>query len=138
MSQEFYFERSFDEVRRHLELAEKFLIEGEKLINKDPVQASEELYKAAEEAVKTIAIALKLSEAEEAVRKERWTTGLFESAVVNIMRRLKLDELYHWWDSAYKLHVDGFHEAKLKSDDIRLRLKDVEALVNLAKKILKT
>jgi hypothetical protein len=138
MSQEFYFERSFDEVGRHLELAEKFLIEGEKLINKDPVQASEELYKAAEEAVKTIAIALKLSEAEEAVRKERWTTGLFESAVINIMRRLKLDELYHWWDSAYKLHVDGFHEAKLKSDDIRLRLKDVEALVNLAKKILKT
>jgi hypothetical protein len=91
---------------------QKILIEGEKLINKDPVQASEELYKAAEEAVKTIAIALKLSEAEEAVRKERWTTGLLESTVINIMRRLKLDELYHWWDSAYKLHVDGFHEAK--------------------------
>jgi hypothetical protein len=138
MSQEFYFERSFDEARRHLELAEKFLVEGEKLINKDPVQASEKLYKAAEEAVKTIAIALKLSEAEEAVKRERWTTGLLDSAVKNIMRRLGLDELYHWWDSAYKLHVDGFHEAKLKSDDIRLRLKDVEALVNLAKKILKT
>jgi hypothetical protein len=138
MSQEFYSERSFDEARRHLELAEKFLVEGEKLINKDPVQASEKLYKAAEEAVKTIAIALKLSEAEEAVKRERWTTGLLDSAVKNIMRRLGLDELYHWWDSAYKLHVDGFHEAKLKSDDIRLRLKDVEALVNLAKKILKT
>jgi hypothetical protein len=121
-----------------LSLQKKFLIESEKLINKDPVQASEELYKAAEEAVKTIAIALKLSEAEEAVRKERWTTGLLESAVINIMRRLRLDELYHWWDSAYKLHVDGFHEAKLKSDDVRLRLKDVEALVNLARKIMKT
>jgi hypothetical protein len=46
------------------------LIEGEKLINKDPVQASEKLYKAAEEAVKTIAIAFKLSEAEEAVKKK--------------------------------------------------------------------
>jgi hypothetical protein len=45
------------------------LAEGEKLINKDPVQASEKLYKAAEEAVKTIAIALKLSEAKEAVKK---------------------------------------------------------------------
>jgi hypothetical protein len=67
MSREFSFERSFDEARRPLELAEKFLIKGEKLINKDPVQASEKLYKAAEEAVKTIAIALKLSEAEEAV-----------------------------------------------------------------------
>jgi hypothetical protein len=58
--------------------------------------------------------------------------------VVNIMRRLKLDKLYYWWDSAYKLHVDGFHDAKLKSDDVRLRLKDVEALVNLARKIMKT
>lgn len=114
------------------------MIECEKLINKDSVQAYEELYKVAEEAVKTIALALKLSEAEEAVKRERWTTGLLESAVINIMRRLRLDELYHKWDSAYKLHVDGFQEAKLKSDDIRLRLKDVEALVNLAKKILKT
>jgi hypothetical protein len=48
----------------------KILIKGEKLINKDPVQASEKLYKAAKEAVKTIAIALKLSEAEEAVKKK--------------------------------------------------------------------
>jgi hypothetical protein len=53
------------------------------------------------------------------------------------MRILKVDELYHWWDSAYKLHVDGFHEAKLRSDDVRLRLRDVEALVNLANKVLK-
>jgi|FaiFalDrversion3_1042247.scaffolds.fasta_scaffold00346_9 capsule polysaccharide export protein KpsE/RkpR len=70
MSREFSFERSFDEARRHLELAEKILIEGEKLINKDPVQASKKLYKVAEEAVKTIAIAFKLSEAEEAVKKK--------------------------------------------------------------------
>jgi hypothetical protein len=32
------------------------------------------------------------------------------------MRRLELDELYHWWGSAYRLHVDGFHEAKLRSN----------------------
>ncbi len=35
--------------RAHLELAEKFLNEGEALIDRDPVQASEKLYKAAEE-----------------------------------------------------------------------------------------
>jgi len=56
---------------------------------------------------------------------------------MSIMRKLELDELYHWWDSAYKLHVDDFHEARLGSDDVRLRLGDVEALVNLAKKVLK-
>jgi len=101
------------------------------------VQASEKLYKAAEEAVKAIATALKPPEAEEATKKGRWTTGLLESTVVNIMKRLELDELYHWWDSAYKLHVDSFHEAKLRSDDVKLRLRDVEVLVNLAKKVLK-
>ena len=101
------------------------------------MQASEKLYKAAEEAVKAIATALKLPEAEEATKKGRWTTGLLESTVVNIMKRLELDELYHWWDSAYKLHVDSFHEAKLRSDDVKLRLRDVEVLVNLAKKVLK-
>jgi hypothetical protein len=53
------------------------------------------------------------------------------------MRILKVDELYYWWDSAYRLHVDGFHEAKLRSDDVRLRVGDVKALVNLAKKMLK-
>jgi len=122
---------------QHLELAERFLAEGEKLVDKDPVQASEKLYKAAEEAVKIIAIALKLPEADEAVKRGRWTTGLLESAVISIMKRLGVEELYHWWDSAYKLHVDGFHEAKLRSDDVRLRLRDVEVLVNLANKVLK-
>jgi hypothetical protein len=129
--------RSFDEARRHLELAERFLAEGRELIDRDPVQASEKLYKATEEAVKIIAIALKLPEADEAARRGRWTTGLLEGAVMNIMRILKVDELYHWWDSAYKLHVDGFHEARLRSYDVRLRLRDVEALVNLANKVLK-
>jgi len=52
------------------------------------------------------------------------------------MKRLGVNELYHWWDSAYKLHVDGFYEAKLGSDGVRLRLRDVEALINLAKKVL--
>jgi len=137
MSRETPFDRSFDETRRHLELAERFLVDGKELIGKDPVQASEKLYKAAEEAVKIIAIALKLPEADEAARRGGWTTGLLEDAVMNIMRILKVDELYHWWDSAYKLHVDGFHEARLKSDDVRLRLRDVEALVNLAKNALK-
>jgi len=114
-----------------------FLVDGKELIDKDPVQTSEKLYKVAEEAVKAIATALKLPEAEEATKKDRWTTGLLEGAVVNIMRRLELDGLYHWWDSAYKLHVDGFHEARLRSNDMKLKLRDVEALVNLAKSALK-
>jgi hypothetical protein len=74
-----------------LEFATRFLAESRELIDKNLIQASEKLYKATEEAVKTIAIALKLSEA---VKRERWATELLESTVVSIMRRLKLDELY--------------------------------------------
>ncbi|MDT7889024.1 MAG: PaREP1 family protein [Desulfurococcales archaeon] len=87
--------------------------------------------------MKTIAIALKPPEADEAAKRGRWTTDLLESAVVSIMKKPGVSELYHWWDSTYKLHVDGFLEARLGSDDVRLRLRDVEALVDLAKKVLK-
>jgi len=45
------------EVLKHVEIAEKFLVEGKELIDKDPVQASEKLYKAAEETVKALALA---------------------------------------------------------------------------------
>ena len=42
--------------RQHVELALKYLEEGGALIYKDPVKASEKLYKATEEAEKTLAI----------------------------------------------------------------------------------
>jgi hypothetical protein len=129
------FSELFEDVLKRLELAERFLAEGRELIDENPVQASEKLYKAAEEAVKVLAIALKLPEADEA-KRDGWTAGLLESAMISVMKRLGVNELYHWWDSAYKLHVDGFYEARLGSDGVRLRLRDVEALINLAKKVL--
>jgi hypothetical protein len=71
---------------QQLELAEEFLAEGRGLIDKDSVQASGKLYKAAEEVVKFVVITLKLPE---------------------------------------------------RSDDVRLRLRDVEVLVNLAENVPK-
>ena len=64
---------------QHLELAERFLAEGRGLIGKDPIQASEMLCKAAEEAIKAIAIALGLDETRKALergggRYPYWTT----------------------------------------------------------------
>jgi hypothetical protein len=47
----------------------------------DPVQASEKLYKAAEEAVKVLARRFALPEHEEAEGKGRWTAILLSSAV---------------------------------------------------------
>jgi len=121
---------------QHLERAERFLAEGEKLVDKDPVQASEKLYKAAEEAVKAIATALDLDEARKALERGRWTLSLLDDAVYAISERLGVKELMDWWDSAYRLHVDGFHEARLRSIDVAKRLGHVEALVGLAKMVV--
>jgi hypothetical protein len=60
------------EVLKHVEIAEKFLVEGKELIDKDPVQASEKLYKAAEEVVKTLALAINLPEARKATEPGGW------------------------------------------------------------------
>jgi hypothetical protein len=123
---------------QHLELAERFLTEGRGLIDKDPVQASEKLYKAAEEAVKAIAAALDLDEARKALERGRWTLSLLDDAVYAISERLGVKELIDWWDSAYRLHVDGFHEARLRSIDVAKRFGHVEALVDLAKRVVKS
>ena len=73
---------------QHLELAERFLTEGRGLIDKDPAQACEKLYKAAEEAVKAIALALNLPETAKAVEKGKWTLSLLDDAVYAISERL--------------------------------------------------
>ena len=121
---------------QHLELAEKFLAEGRELIGKDPIQASEKLYKAAEEAVKAIATALNLDEVRKALEKGGWTLSLLDDAIYAISEKLGVKELMDWWDSAYRLHVDGFHEARLRSVDVAKRLGHIDALVNLAKGVV--
>ncbi|GAB6947061.1 PaREP1 family protein [Vulcanisaeta sp. JCM 16161] len=120
--------------KAHLELAEKSLNEGESLIDRDPEQASEKLYKAAEEAIKALAITLGLDEAKKASEIGRWTAQLLFDAVDNTTDRLGRREV-RWWKSAWFLHVEGFHEARLRPDQVRRDLPDIEALVNLARSI---
>ncbi|WP_054854454.1 PaREP1 family protein [Vulcanisaeta distributa] len=122
------------ELEVHLELAERFLREGVELVSKDPVQASEKLYKAAEEAVKAMAIALGLDEARTASEQGRWTAALLFRAVDSISDRLGREEVRLWWGGrAWFLHVEGFHEARLGQNQVGGRdLKYVEALVRLA------
>jgi hypothetical protein len=124
------------EVWKHVEIAEKFLVEGRELIDKDPVQASEKLYKAAEEVVKTLALALNLPEARKATESGGWWSKLLEKAAQGIAKALGVKEFIPWWDTAFKLHVDGFHEAKLSSEDVKERYEYIEAMVNLARRIL--
>jgi len=66
-----------EEIITRIELAKKFLDEAKKYISQnDSVQASEKLYKVAEECIKALAIKFKVSEAEEAKKEGRWWTRL--------------------------------------------------------------
>ena len=121
-----------DEAEARTELARRYLEEGKSLADRDPVQASEKLYKAAEEAVKALALRRRLKDILARVRERgRWTvTDLSKAALrlSEVMGRWILDS----WDHAWALHVWGFHEAKLDVEDVKARLLYIERLVRQA------
>jgi hypothetical protein len=119
----------------HFDLALKYLEEGESLADKNPTQASEKLYKAAEEAVKALALALNIDEARKALEQGRWTSTLLFNATDTIAMKLGINELPLWWRATWVLHVEGFHEAKLNSERVKKDSKYIEAIVNLAKSL---
>ena len=66
----------------HAELAKYFLSEGKRLIDKNPIQASEKIYKAAEEAIKALTMSLGIENVLSKVKERgRWTTSDLERAV---------------------------------------------------------
>jgi hypothetical protein len=71
----------------HLELAVRYLEEGGNLADRNPVQASEKLYRAAEEAVKALATYFDLRDILEGVeRSGRWSAGKLGKAVFEDFR----------------------------------------------------
>ncbi|MCC6004586.1 MAG: PaREP1 family protein [Thermofilum sp.] len=124
------------EAERHLALASRYLEEGKTLIEKNPVQASEKLYKAAEEAVKALAIGLDLEDILKTVdERGRWTVTELEKAVSRISKKLG-DWFSAAWDRANYLHVWGFHEAKLDSDAVKERMPDIERMISETRRII--
>ncbi len=130
-----------EEINLRIRLSEQFLNEGREIIDQDPIQASEKLYKAVEERIKALAIYYSsedrklreiLSNVEE---RGRWTVTDLEK-VVRILTRYLGDIIDISWDTANYLHVWGFHEAKLDSEGVRRRLSRIEKLINEAKRIL--
>jgi len=125
-----------DEALLHLALAEKYMEEAKKFINEgDAVQASEKLYKVAEECIKALAEAMRLEEAVKAREHGRWTLKLLDSAARKLAERVN-ERVYDDWDHAYFLHVEGFHEARLGRDQVEARAKYVEELLRIAKEVV--
>lgn len=119
---------------RRLELLSRKLAEAGKCVaREDAVQASEKLYKAAEEAVKELAFRFELSKSKEARRKGRWTATLLFRAVRRLSERVNL-EILNWWAQAWFLHVEGFHEARLEIEEVKVRVGSVRELVSVVEK----
>ena len=113
-----------------------FLEEGRTYIDRnDAVQASEKLYKVAEETVKDLARRFGLPEWLEVQEKGRWTTTLLFNAVRTLSERLSRPEVLNGWNAAWFLHVEGFHEARLNISHVQLNLPLVVQLVELAQEI---
>jgi hypothetical protein len=128
--------RARADVKQHIDLALRYFEEGRSLADKDPVQASEKLYKAAEEAVKALAIRFNMEDILKIVdERGRWTVTELEKAVSRISK-----ELGEWfsaaWDRANYLHVWGFHEAKLDSNAVKGRVPDIERMISETRKII--
>ncbi len=119
--------------RPHIELAEEFLTRAREHIARDPVQAAEKLYKAAEEAVKALAVEYNLTDILSKVEERgRWRAEDLFQAVAELSKRLG-DEIRRCWHTAWTLHVWDFHEAKATRDHVEASAKDIELLVRLAK-----
>jgi len=117
----------------HRKIAFRILDQAKEFLAKeDAIQASEKLYKAAEETVKALAAEYAGDMVEEADKEGRWKVGLLEKAARKISRRLN-PEVRHWWDTAYYLHVEGFHEARLDMEGVKERIQEIENLVELCK-----
>jgi hypothetical protein len=116
-------------IQPHLEQAISFLEEGRRIVKENPVQASEKLYRAVEEAVKALTISLNLEEILRKVRERgEWGINELEKAALKISEKLG-DWFTVAWDRALVLYTLGHREAKLDSEDVEKRLPDIEKLV---------
>ncbi|MEM0374208.1 MAG: PaREP1 family protein [Sulfolobaceae archaeon] len=125
-----------ESIRLRVQLAERYMKDLEEYMKKgDAIQASEKAYKVAEEIVKALAEKFRTPEYQQAMKEGRWYTYTLGKAVNSLAKEVG-EWLLDGWNSAYFLHVWGFHEAKLSVGDITLYLSKVIKMYEEAKKII--
>jgi hypothetical protein len=117
---------------------EHFLQRGKELIDDDPIQASEKLYKTAENCIKILSQKYAREELDKAKEAGQWWTKLLNRASSKIGKNLsdKIpdgDRIPNYWDAARLIHIDGFHEGRLSPEELRKynRLGYVENLLEI-------
>jgi len=125
-------------VKENIEFIEEFLAEGNEYIKRrDPVQASEKLYKVVEECIKALAEKWGLPEYDEAKKGGRWWSRLLTRAARRLARETGEAKIKDAWAGAFDLHVWGFHEHSLDIEDVKQEIPYVEWLLNYTREILK-
>jgi len=123
-----------EEAITRIEVAECFLEEAKKYVEKgDPVQASEKLYKVAEECIKALAAYYEVPELDDVRRRGRWDTWLLGKAATSLAEKLGEEKIRIAWSLAYEIHVWGFHEAKYSMREVKHVLPYVEQLLQYTK-----
>ena len=119
------------EAKKLLEFLEEAKEEG------DPIQASEKLYKVAENCIKLLA---KVNESQEYKKSEKeggWWTKLLDKAA-HSLGNIYGEELRDTWSRAYELHQKGFHEETMTLEEVREAIPKIEYLVKLTLRELET
>jgi len=100
-----------------LELKKRFREALELLEKGDAVQASEKLYKVAEDAVKILSEINRIPEYEKVRRGGTWWTKLLDRAAKRL-GNVYGEEVLDAWTTAYELYQKGFHEEQLTVEDV--------------------
>ncbi|MBS7652255.1 PaREP1 family protein [Candidatus Bathyarchaeota archaeon] len=114
--------------------AEIYLDEAKRYVERgDAVQASEKMYKVAEECIEILSKLYGLPESERAEKEGRWWIELLSKASWKLSKTLRESRIEGVWAIAYEIHVWGFHEAKLSIEDIEGDIQYVEWLFKITK-----
>jgi len=110
--------------------ADIYLEEADELLSKnDIIQASEKYYKAAEEAIKILSFNNSIKIISKVNQIGHWNSKLYFNAID------ELDNIYpnirSLWISAWILHVEGFHEARLTQENVKLLKNNIEKIIKL-------
>ncbi|QGR20528.1 PaREP1 family protein [Stygiolobus azoricus] len=104
--------------------------EADELLSKgDVVQASEKYYKVAEEAIKILSYRNSIKTISKANQIGHWNSRLYFDAIDELENIYS--DIRSLWKSAWILHIEGFHEARLQKEVVEVLKKDIEKLIKL-------
>ena len=116
----------------------KCMSEAKERINKrDPVQASEKLYKVVEYYIRSLAETYDLPQYRRAKEQGSWWSNLLSKAAKVLANKLNEEKINVTWAKAFDLHRHGFHDNSLTTEDVEREVTLVEWFLNYAEEKLR-